>query len=91
LVLLEIPTSWDSGSGVGVLCDGPWMDARRSYYLNSLKSDFADPTVVRSWSDIADTDIPYVIPANDNVPAKGWLSAISRTLFSRLIAFRFDI
>ena len=61
------------------------MDTRRSYYLNSLKSDFADPTAVRSRSDIADTDIPYVIPANDNVPAKGWLS-ICRALFSRLIA-----
>ena len=43
---------------------------------------FSEPSV---RSEIADTDIPFVIPANDNVPAKGWLSAKCRTLFLRLI------
>ena len=62
------------------------MDARRSFYLNSRQSDFAGLSAGMCRSDIADTDIPYVIPANDNVPAKGWLSATCRTLFSRLIA-----
>ncbi len=59
------------------------MDARRSFYKNSRQSDFTD---LSARSEITDTDIPYVIPANDNVPAKGWLSAICQTLFSRLIA-----
>jgi tRNA A37 threonylcarbamoyladenosine dehydratase len=59
------------------------MDARRSFYLNSRQSDFTD---LSARSEITDTDIPYIIPANDNVPAKGWLLAICRTLFSQLIA-----
>jgi hypothetical protein len=64
------------------------MDARRSFYLNPRQSDFTD---LSARSEITDTDIPYVIPANDNVPAKGWLSAIRRTLFCRLIAIRLDV
>jgi len=67
------------------------MDARRSFYLNSRQNDFADLSAGMPRSDIADTDIPYVMSANDNVPAKGWRSAICRNLFSRLIAMRFDI
>jgi hypothetical protein len=62
------------------------MDARRSFYLNSRQSDFTDLSAGMPRSDILDTDIPYVIPANDNLPAKGWLSAICRSLFSRLLA-----
>ena len=65
------------------------MDARRSFYLNSRQNDFADPSAGLSRSDLVDTDIPFVIPANDNVPAKGWLAANCRTLFLKLIATRF--
>jgi hypothetical protein len=46
--------------GVGVFCEGPAMDTRRSYYLHS-KQDF--------------NDIPFVMPANDNMRAKDRLSA----------------
>ena len=61
------------------------MDARRYFYLNCRQSDFADLSAATSRSDIANTDIPFVIPANDNEPPKSWLSASRRTLFSRLI------
>ena len=64
------------------------MDARRSYYLNSRQSDFADVSAGRPRSELDETDIPFVIPANDNVPPKGWLSASCRALFFRLNAMR---
>ncbi len=63
------------------------MNARRSFYLNPRQSDFTDLSV---RSEIADTDIPYVVPANDNVPTRGWLAS-SLALFFWLIATRFDI
>ena len=52
------------------------MDARRSFYLASRQDDFAESAA----------DIPYVMPANDNVRTKDRLSARCRTLLRRLIA-----
>jgi len=40
------------------------MDTRRSFYLASRKDDFAEPAADLSTIDF--TDIPYVVPANDN-------------------------
>jgi hypothetical protein len=65
------------------------MDARRSFYLNSRQNDFAELSAEMRRSDRIDIDILYVTPANDNVPARGWLSARCRTLFLRLIAMRY--
>jgi hypothetical protein len=60
------------------------MDASRSYYLNSKHDDFAelDPEKCR----LDTTNIPYVIPANDNAPTKVRLSARCGALLRRLIA-----
>ena len=44
------------------------MDTSRSYYLNSRQDDFEELDADKCQSDT--TDIAYVIPANDNVPAK---------------------
>ena len=43
------------------------MDARRSFYLASRQDDFAESAADLSPIDCA--DIPYVMPANDNVRA----------------------
>ena len=49
------------------------MDTRRSFYLASRKDDFAEPAA--DLSTINSTDIPYVMPANDNAWTKDRLSA----------------
>ena len=49
------------------------MDTRRSFYLASRKDDFAEPAA--DLSTIDSTDIPYVVPANDNAWTKDRLSA----------------
>ena len=49
------------------------MDTRRSFYLASRKDDFAEPAA--DLSTIDSTDIPYVMPANDNAWTKDRLSA----------------
>jgi len=61
------------------------MDMRRSFYLapmpeysNGLESD-------NEWRRSYSADVPYVIPANDNVQAKVTLSARCRMLIRRLI------
>jgi hypothetical protein len=60
------------------------MDARRSFYLNSKQDDFTDLSAEMRRPD--PVDIPYVISANDNVPARVRLSARCRALLLRLIA-----
>jgi hypothetical protein len=45
---------------------GPVMDKRRSFYLASRQDDFGEPPVDKGWV----ADIPYVMPANDNVRTK---------------------
>jgi hypothetical protein len=60
------------------------MDARRSFYLASRKDDFAEPAA--DLSTIDSTDIPYVVPANDNAWTKDRLSARCDALLRRLIA-----
>ena len=60
------------------------MDARRSFYLASSKDDFAEPPSDGSRLDF--NDIPFVMPANDNLRTKGSLSARYGSLLRRLIA-----
>ena len=60
------------------------MDTRRSFYLASRKDDFAEPAA--DLSTIDSTDIPYVMPANDNAWTKDRLSARCGALLRRLIA-----
>ena len=49
------------------------MDTRRSFCFASRKDDFAEPAA--DLSTIDSTDIPYVMPANDNAWTKDRLSA----------------
>jgi hypothetical protein len=44
------------------------MDARRSFYLASRQDDFDVPAPDEASVDLI--DIPYIIPANDNVRTK---------------------
>ena len=44
------------------------MDTRRSYYPASRQNDFDSPTPDENWVDFS--DIPYVVPANDNTRIK---------------------
>jgi hypothetical protein len=60
------------------------MDTCRSFYLNSKQDDFAEIDAETRQPDT--TDIPYVIPANDNSPTKVRLSVRCWTLLRRLIA-----
>jgi hypothetical protein len=50
------------------------MDTRRSFYLASREDDFAEPGA---------DDIPFIIPANDNVQTKDSLSARCGSLLRR--------
>jgi predicted transglutaminase-like cysteine proteinase len=59
------------------------MNARRSFYLNSKQDDFATVAGEFRQSDLV--DIPFAIPANDNVPVKLGLSARCRALLVYLI------
>ena len=59
------------------------MDTRRSYYLDSKEDDFAEPAA-ESRLDL--DDVPFVMPANDNVRTKDRLSARGGSLLRRLIA-----
>ena len=60
------------------------MDTRRSFYLASKEDDFAEPAADASRLDF--DDIPYVIPANDNLQTKDSLSARCGSLLRRLVA-----
>jgi hypothetical protein len=60
------------------------MDRRRSFYLASTEDDFAEPAADASRLDFG--DIPFVMPANDNLRTKGSLSAPYGSLLRRLIA-----
>lgn len=59
------------------------MDKRRSFYLAARENDFDVPAPDRGWVDF--TDIPYVMPANDNVRTKDRLSGRCGALLRRLI------
>jgi hypothetical protein len=59
------------------------MDTRRSFYLASRQDDFDVPAPDEAPVDL--TDIPYIIPANDNVQTKERLSARCGALLRRLI------
>jgi hypothetical protein len=60
------------------------MDTRRSYYLHSKQDDVAEPPADASRLDL--NDIPFIIPANDNLRTKDRLSARYENLLHRLIA-----
>ena len=60
------------------------MDARRSFYLNSDHDDHAELTAKADRSNAV--AIPYVTPANDNVPTSLRLRAHCRALVRRLVA-----
>jgi hypothetical protein len=60
------------------------VDRRRSFYLASRQDDFDVPAP--DEPSVALTDIPCIIPANDNVQTKQRLSARCGALLRRLIA-----
>jgi hypothetical protein len=60
------------------------MDTRRSFYLASREDDFAEPAADASRLDF--NDIPFIMPANDNLRTKDSLSAHCGALLRRLIA-----
>jgi hypothetical protein len=63
------------------------MDARRSFYLASRQDDFDMPAQDnKGWVDFI--DIPYVTPANDNVPTRNGLSGRVGAALRRLRALR---
>jgi hypothetical protein len=67
----------------GVSCEGPVMDARRSFYLASRRDDFVEPAPDASRLDCS--DIPYITAANDNFRVKDRLSGRCGDLLRRLI------
>jgi hypothetical protein len=67
----------------GVFCEGPAMDTRRSYYVHSKQDDFAEPSPDANRLDF--NDIPFVMPANDNMRTKDRLSARCGSLLYRLM------
>jgi hypothetical protein len=44
------------------------MDTRRSFYLAARQDDFDVRAPDEDWVDF--TDVPYVVPANDNTRTK---------------------
>jgi hypothetical protein len=60
------------------------MDRCRSFYLASRQDDFDVPAPDEASVDL--TDIPCIIPANDNVQTKDRLSTRCGALLRRLIA-----
>jgi hypothetical protein len=63
------------------------MDAHRSFYLASRQDDF-DMLAQDNESRVDFTDIPYVTPANDNVPTKNGPSGCGGAALRRLRALR---
>jgi len=60
------------------------MDKRRSFYLASKQDDFVEPAADAGRLDF--NDIPFVMPANDNLRIKDSLSARCGSLLRRLLA-----
>ena len=60
------------------------MDTHRSFYLASSRDDFVEPP--KDATRLGFTDIPYVVPANDNLLTKDRLSARCGNLLRHLIA-----
>jgi hypothetical protein len=60
------------------------MDTRRSYYLASRQDDVDLLAPDEAGANF--TAIPYVTPANDNIPSKDRLSTRVGALLRRLIA-----
>jgi hypothetical protein len=63
------------------------MDARRSFHLASRQDDF-DMPAQDNQSRVDFMNIPYVPPANDNVPTKNALSGRVGVALRRLRALR---
>ena len=69
--------------GVGVLCEGS-SDGHASILLSCFQARrFRRTASDEDWADF--TDIPYVMPANDNTRTKDRLSARCGALLRRLI------
>jgi hypothetical protein len=63
------------------------METRRSFYLASQHDDFAElPIDTDRLNAINASNLPYNMPANDNVRTKERLSARCGNLLSRLMA-----
>jgi hypothetical protein len=60
------------------------MNAHRCFYLSSKQNDFAEFDAEKGQLEMV--DIPYVTPANDNLPTRFRLSARCRVLLRRLLA-----
>jgi hypothetical protein len=60
------------------------MDTRRSFYLGSRSDDFAQPAADASRLDF--NDIPFIMPANDNLRTIDSLLARCASLLRRLLA-----
>jgi hypothetical protein len=59
------------------------MDTRRSFYLAARQDDFDSPAPDEGRVNVI--NIPYVSPANDNIPTKDRLSIRVGALLRRLI------
>jgi hypothetical protein len=62
------------------------MDTRHSYYLHRRQDDFAELAADTSRLDF--NDIPFIVPANDNLRTKEGLSAGCGNLLRRLITLQ---
>jgi hypothetical protein len=60
------------------------MDTRRSYFLLSRQDDFSELDAAE-LAEFDISDVPWVIPANDNAPTKVRLTARCTALLRRLI------
>jgi hypothetical protein len=60
------------------------MDTRRSFYFASKENDFAESPADASRLNFS--DIPFIIPANDNLQTKDSLSGRCGGLLRRLLA-----
>jgi hypothetical protein len=62
------------------------MDTRHSYYLHPRQDDFAELAADASRLDFS--DIPFIMPANDNLRTKERSSAGCGSPLRRLIALQ---
>jgi hypothetical protein len=89
LVLSDFPRfDFDGSRMVWRRCfvRGPAMDTRHSYYLHRRQDDFAELAADTSRLDF--NDIPFIVPANDNLRTKERLSAGCGSLLRRLITLQ---
>ena len=81
--LAEILVFVQKYNGFGGFVRGPAKDTRRSYYLHPNQDLFSEPDAETRQFDIS--DVPWIIPANDNAPSKVRLATRCGALLRRLI------